>query len=374
MKRSYLIAGILALAAAGWVASGQIEQGGSPKAARKPPADLAATRIVPTVRVRTLIAQPHLTEVILRGRTEATRKVDVKAETYGRVIELKVEKGDRVEKGAILARLSPGQRPANLAEAQALRELREIEYQASDRLSKKGYRAETQLAGAKAALEAAEAAVARAQVALRNTTIRAPFDGLVVARRAEIGDFIDKGDPVARIIDLDPVLAVAQISERDRGRVTVGAPARVTLIGGREVSGEVRFVAAEAEPTTRTFRIEVELPNPAAEIPDGITAEIRLPLGEVAAHRVSPAILTLTDDGTIGVKTLGPDNRVRFRPIQIIGDGTGGVWLSGLPERVTLITVGQEFVAEGQTVRPIDEADLPPASGPKSGPKLGNGS
>ena len=84
---------------------------------------------------------------------------------------------------------------------------------------------------------------------------------------------------------------------------------------------------------------------------------------EVIAHRVSPAILTLTDDGMIGVKTLGPDNRVRFHPIQIIGDGADGVWLSGLPNRITLITVGQEFVAEGQTVRPIDEADLPPASG-----------
>jgi multidrug efflux system membrane fusion protein len=363
MKRSYLIAGILALAATGWVVSGQVDQDGSPKTARKPPADLTATQIVPTVRVRRLIAQPHQAEVILRGRTEATRKVDVKAETYGRIIELKVEKGDWVEKGAVLARLSPGDRPARLAEAKALRDQRKIEYEASHRLSKKGYRAETQLAGAKAALEAAAAAVTRAQVALRNTTIRAPFDGLMVARAAEIGDFIDKGDPVARIIDLDPVLAVAQISERDRGRVTVGAPARVTLTGGREVSGEVRFVAAEAEASTRTFRIEVELPNPAAEIPDGITAEIRLPLGAVAAHRVSPAILTLTDDGTIGVKTLGPDNRVRFRPIQIIGDGTDGVWLSGLPNRITLITVGQEFVAEGQIVRPVDEADLPPVSG-----------
>ncbi len=89
--------------------------------------------------------------MILRGHTEAIRKVDVKAETYGRVIELKVEKGDRVEKGAVLARLSPEDRPARLAEAKALRDQRKIEYQASDRLSKKGYRAETQLAGAKAA-------------------------------------------------------------------------------------------------------------------------------------------------------------------------------------------------------------------------------
>ena len=366
MKKSYVIASVLALAAAGWIASGQFGTGGGPKAARKPPADLTASQIVPSVRGRRLIAQPRQAEVILRGRTEAIRKVDIKAETYGRVIELRVDKGDRVEKGTVIARLSPEERPARLAEAKALRQQRKIEYQASERLSKKGYRAETQLAGAKAALETAEAAVARAQVALRNTTIRAPFDGLVVARGAEIGDFIDKGDPVARVIDLDPVLAVAQISERDRGRVAIGAPARVTLIGGHEVSGEVRFVSAEAEPTTRTFRIEIELPNPTTEIPDGITAEIRLPLGEIKAHRVSPAILTLSNDGTIGVKSLGPDNRVRFRPIKIIGDGTDGVWLTGLPEVVTLITVGQEFVTEGQIVLPIDEANLLPVSGSDS--------
>ena len=358
MKQSYLIAGALALAAAGWVVSGQIDPGDGPEAARKPPADLATAQIVPTVRVRTLIALPRQTEVILRGRTEAERKVDVKAETYGRIIELKVEKGERIEKDTVLARLSPEDRPARLAEAKALRAQREIEYDASLRLSKKGYRAETQLAAAKAAFEAAEAAVTRARVALRNTTIRAPFDGMVVARAAEIGEFIEKGDPVARIIDLDPILAVGQISERNRGRIAVGAPARVALIGGREVTGRIRFIAAEAEARTRTFRVEVELPNPAAEIPDGITAEIR----EVAAHRVSPAILTLTDDGSIGVKTLGPDNRVRFHPVRIIGDGTDGVWLSGLPERITLITVGQDFVAEGQTVHPIDETNPTPES------------
>jgi len=366
MKQSYLMAGLLTLAAAGWVVSGQIDPGDSPKAARKPPADLAAAEVVPTVRVRTLIAQPRQTVVILRGRTEADRKVDIKAETYGRIVSLKAGKGDRIAKGAVLARLSPGERPARLAEAKALREQRKIEYDASLRLSKKGYRAETQLAAAKAALEAAEAAVTRAKVALDNTTIRAPFDGLVAERAAEIGDFIDKGDPVARIIDLDPVLAVGQISERDRDRVSIGAPAQVVLVGGREVSGLIRFIAAEAEATTRTFRIEVEMPNPDAGIPDGITAEIRLPLDVVAAHRVSPAILSLTDDGAIGVKTLGPDNRVRFHPIRIIGDGPDGVWLSGLPERITLITVGQDFVAEGQIVHPVFDTDFSPAPGSDS--------
>ncbi len=363
MKRSYIIAAILALAAAGWMVSGSIGDSDQPGAARKQPVDLATAEIVPTVRVREHLAVQHVAQVVLRGRTEAARKVDVKAETHGRIVKLTVKKGDRVKAGDVLARLTPEARPARLAEAKALREQRRLEHEAARRLSKKGFRSETQLAAAKAALEAATAALASAEVEVRNTVIRAPFDGVVVDRAAEIGDFIDKGDPIARILDLDPVLAVAQIGERDRDKVSVGGPARVTFIGGAEAVGTIRFIAAEADPTTRTFRIEVELSNPQGAIADGVTAELHLPREKIFAHRVSPAILTLTDEGVLGVKTLGPGNRVRFHPVQILGDESDGIWLSGLPERVTLITVGQDFVIDGQTVRPIDETTLAPFSG-----------
>ncbi|MCH8036817.1 MAG: efflux RND transporter periplasmic adaptor subunit [Proteobacteria bacterium] len=360
MKRSYIIAGVLALATVGWMASGRIGESDRPKTGRKPPVDLSLAATVPTVRVRRQSAEPHTLEVILRGRTEAVRKVDVKAETHGRIVELAVAKGDRVKAGDVIARLSPEDRPARLVEATALREQRRLEYKASRSLSQKGYRAETQVAASKAALEAAKAAVTRAQVEVRNTVIRAPFDGVVSDRMAEMGDFIDRGDAIVRILDLDPVLAVAQIGERDLSRVWVGGRARVTLVDGSQIDGTIRFVDTEADTTTRTFRIEVELPNPTASIADGLTAELRLQLGTIAAHRVSPAILTLTDDGVIGVKTIGMGNKALFQPVRIIGDGPDGVWLTGLPDRVTLITVGQDFVTDGQRVRPIDEATLAP--------------
>ncbi len=363
MKRSFVIAGILALAAAGWVVSGRIGDGERPKAGDKPPAELGAPELVPTVRVRRQTAAPRTAEVILRGRTEAMRKVDVKAETHGRIVELNVAKGDRVAAGAVLARLSAEDRPAQLAEAKALRAQRRLEYEAARRLSEKGFRAQTQVAGSKAALEAAAAALSRAEVELENTLVHAPFDGVVAERMVEMGDFVETGDPVARILDLEPVLAVAQISERDVSRLTVGDPARVRLIGGAEIDGTIRFIAPEADPTTRTFRIEVELPNPDGAIADGLTAELGLPLEEVSAHLVSPAILTLSEAGIVGVKALAPDDTVRFRPVRIIGEGPDGIWLSGLPARLTLITVGQEFVSDGQSVRPIDEATLEPFSG-----------
>jgi multidrug efflux system membrane fusion protein len=358
MKRSFVIAATLAVVAAAWIGSGQMNGGQATPEVRKPPADLSAAEHLPSVRVRRQEARPHITEVVLRGRSEALRDVRIKAETYGRVIELEVERGDRVEAGQVLARLDPEGRPARLAEAKALLEQRRIEHEAATRLSEKGFRATTQLAASKAALEAAEATVKQAQVALGDTVIQAPFDGIVDDRLAEIGDYLEAGDPLARIVDLNPILLVAQANERAVGQLQVGETARARLATGRELEGTVRFVASAADNETHTFRVEVEVANSDGTVPDGITAELRLPLESRAAHQVSPAILTLGEHGEMGVMVLENGDTARFRPVQIVDQGPDGVWLAGLSHQVTLITVGQEFVKDGQKVKPIDEADL----------------
>jgi len=360
MKRSYLIAGGLALVASAWVGSGQIGRGERPVVGQKPPANLSQEEAIPAVRVRMQDAQSHTVEITLRGRTQAERKVDVKAEVHGRIVKLLAEKGDSVKGGQIIARIAGEARPARLAEAKALREQRRMEYKAAQRLAKKGFRAETQLAAAKAALEAAIAAVASARIELANTAVRAPFDGTVSERAVEIGDFVEVGDPIARVVDLDPILVVAQINEREAGRLVPGRLAAARLIDGRTIEGVVSYIAPEADPATRTFRFEVESPNPDGAVPDGVTAGITLPLEQIAAHRISPAILTLRDDGQVGVKILGPGNKVVFEPVRILSEDADGIWVTGLPKRVTLITVGQEYVTEGNRVRPIDEKTLTP--------------
>jgi multidrug efflux system membrane fusion protein len=362
MKRSYLLAALLAIAAAGWIASGQLADGGSEPTASKPPADLSAADQVPLVRVRRQTAETRVDEVILRGRTEALRTVDVKAEIQGRVVELEIERGDSVTAGQVIARLAPEDRPAKVKEAQALRAQRRIELEAADKLSKKGYRAENQVAAARAVLEAAQAAVEQAQVALENTKILAPFDGLVDDRMVEIGDFLEKGDPVARVVDLDPLLVVGDVTERDVGDLEVGTQARARLITGAEVTGTLRFIGAMADANTRTFRVELEVANAERRLPDGVTAELFIPKGEADAHLVSPAILTLTDEGLVGVKTLEADGTVGFHPVQIMQSGPDGVWVTGLAQEVILITVGQEFVNVGQKVRAVEEDSLEPVA------------
>ena len=362
-KRSYIIAAVLAIGAAGWIASGQLADGGGAPEPRKPPADLSAGERTPTVRVRTQSAEPRVREVVLRGRTEALHTVEVKAETYGQVLELLIARGTEVKANQPMVRLDPEERPAVLQEAEALLEQRRIEFDAAERLSKKGFRASTQLAGAKAAMDAASARVQRALIDISNTEVRAPFDGIVDDRMTDVGDYVEKGDVIARVTTLDPILIVAQVSERDVGRLEAGIEGRARLVTGQEITGKLRFVGKMADDATRTFRVELEADNPGNKIPDGVTAELRIPLDSNMAHLVSPAILTLTDQGVLGVKTLEAGDTVGFHPVRILESVPGGVWIDGLPEEVTLITVGQEFVAVGQAVRPVDEDSIDQAAG-----------
>jgi multidrug efflux system membrane fusion protein len=358
MKRSIIFAVLLAIGATVWVVSGQLGESGAEPQAQKPPADLTALEQAPLVRVRPSRAEQHAVIDLLRGRTEANRLVEIKSETDGRLSELAVDDGSQVKAGDVIAKLAPGDRPARLAEAKALLAQRKVEFDADKKLSQKGFRAETQLAASQAELEAAEAAVTIAEVELSYTTIRAPFDGVIDSRLVEIGDFIDRGEAVARLVELDPMLIVTQVNERDIGRLSVGAPGQARLMSGPTVTGTIRHISAVADGATRTFRVELEVPNLNRSIADGMTAEIALPLSEIAAHHVSPAVLTLAENGEIGVKAVDAQNRVAFHAVSIVDTDNQGIWVSGLPEEVTLITVGQEYVSVGEAVRSVLESEI----------------
>lgn len=357
MKRSVVFAIVFAATAALWVASGQLEGSGAEPQVQKPPADLTTLAQAPLVRVRASTARSHAVIDLLRGRTEASRLVEIRSETEARIIELAVDDGTRVSAGDVIAKLAPGDRPARLAEAKALLAQRKIEFEAAKKLSEKGFRAETQLAASEAALEAAEAAVKVAQVELSYTTITAPFEGVIDQRLVELGDFVGRAEGIARLVDLDPMRIVAQVNERDVQALTLGALGTARLMG-LTVEGRIRHISAVADEATRTFRVELEVPNADGRIADGMTAEIALPLREIPAHLVSPSVLTLSDRGEIGVKTVGADSRVAFHPVQIVDSDSEGMWVTGLPREATLITVGQEYVATGDEVRTISEPEI----------------
>jgi len=356
MIKSVGIAVVIAALVAGWILSANWT-GGDGNAATTPNPTNAAAESVKTqkedllVEVKTLMAESRTRRIELRGRTEASRWVDVRAETAARVVKINAEKGSKVRAGQIIVALAMDDREARLAEAIASVRQRQIEYDASERLSERGYRAQTKLAEAAAQLDRALAYQAQIELDIANTRIKAPFDGILELRHVEIGDYVSKNMAVARVVDEDPYLVVGQISEIDVPFLKVGDPALARLASGRIVEGKIRFIATTADAKTRTFRVEVEVANRDGRLRDGLTAEIEVEVDERMAHHVSAAILTLNDAGVLGVRGVDANNNVTFYPVEIIDDTGDGVWLNGLPDRVDVISVGQEFVREGDRVR-----------------------
>ena len=361
MKKSALLAIIIALAAGLWILSGTFGErfglaaSGEPQ---KPVASIAernaeapASERLTAVRTLTSIAGERTREIVARGRTEAKRKVTLKSELKGRIEAIGVKKGARVKQGQVIARIAMNDREAHLAEAKALVRQRQIEYDAAQTLRKKGYRAETQYAGAAAQLDAAKAMVKQMEVEIARTSITAPFDALVDDRMVEIGDYVDGGTPIALLVDENPFLLVAQVSEQDVTRLRVGADAFAMLVDGQTVRGKVNYIATTAQPETRTFRVEVEVDNSKRTLRDGVTADIHFPTESIQAHYLSAAALTLSDHGVIGVRSVDGDSKVAFHPVKIVGSDADGVWLAGLPPQIDIIVVGQEFVRDGDKVR-----------------------
>lgn len=360
--------------------------------------------------------------VIVRGRTEADRQVELRAETSGQVISEPLRKGAFVDKGQVLCELDPGARQsvlaeararlaeararvpeaqamipeaqarvkeaeARLKEAQAVLEEARINYNAANRLSQDGFASTTRVAATQAAVRGAEAAVVSAKAGLKaaeagletadagiesaragvesaraavaaakreiaRLTIAAPFSGLLEGDSAELGSLLQPGGLCATVIRLDPMMLVGFVPETAVSRVEMGAPATAELASGERIEGKVVFISRSADPTTRTFRVEVEVPNPDLTLRDGQTAEIVIAAAGTRAHLLPQSALTLNDEGTLGVRTVDAGKRAAFVPVSLLRDTPNGVWLAGLPEAADVIVIGQEYVTDGVPVAP----------------------
>ncbi len=302
------------------------------------------------VSAKIMTAQAYVENVQVRGRTEALKKVELKAEVSGKVVATPIDKGGRVKAGQTICKIAPNAKEANLEKAKALATQRELEYNAAVELSKKGFRSETQVASAKAELDSANAQVRQAQVELDQTSIKAPFSGLLNDRPAELGDFLQVGSTCAVLLTDDPYLVVGEVSDKDVNRIDQGHEATVELTDGRTFSGTVRYISSAARVETRTFRVEIEVPNPEHNLKEGMTANILIPTETQKAHFLTPSLLTLKDDGAVGIRTV-ENGVVVFHPVVIAGTAPGGMWVKGLPDQIELITKGQNFVIEGQKVK-----------------------
>jgi multidrug efflux system membrane fusion protein len=310
------------------------------------------------VAVRESAAEPVTQVFVAEGEAEPERDTRVLAEATGGVAEVAVTKGTVVEAGQVLGRISSERARAEVNRAQEEYDRALREFENAQTLLDRGVATVDRLAQARAALAAAESQLTAAEEALEDTTIRAPFAGRVESLEIDEGEFVTSGTPVARIVDLTPLTVTVRVPQQELRGIEEGQSAEVSFITGETRAGTVSFVGAAADPETRTFAAEIEVANDDRAIPAGISAQVRIPRGEVEAHFLSPAILSLDPAGRLGIKTVTPENTVEFHPVEIVRAGTEGIWVTGLPDPARIITVGQGFVSAGEAVAPRPEAEL----------------
>lgn len=358
MSKNILSASIVAIGLLLWLGSGFFVDDSTPQqhaalSEQEEPGVNASARGLSRVRVEVIRSEPRTRFLVLRGRTESKRTVEVKAEISGKVVSRPVERGMQVARGDLLCQLAVDDREVAVAEARAALENAIIEHKGSLRLKEQGLMSEITIASSDARRAAASAQLHRQKLNLERTRVIAPFSGVVEDLQMNAGDYAMPGATCATLIELDPMLITADVTEAEVENLTLGDHVSGRTSVGRKLEGKVSFVGKQSDPVTRTYPVEITVDNGDYSIRSGLTVNVRIGLGEVSAHQVSPALFTLGDAGEIGVRTLDQSNTVVFETVRIIEDGPAGVWITGLPDTTNLITVGQEFVSAGEVVEPV---------------------
>ena len=350
------------IATAAWVATGEFSPVGSaadrseeaqPSAPAAGEADEAPVR---TVSVVTPPRVQHARAVRVSGYTDADKRAVLATRAAGIVGELPVSLGLLVSRGDLIVKLEAEGKEATVETARQVLAQREAEAQAARRLAQSGSLPKLQLDNALSALSSARSQLEMAEADLDRNIVRAPFDGVIDKVDVELGSAVQPGSPVATILNLDPVLARGEVSERELAHVKTGDAAEVRLVSGQTVEGTIRHVSRDANAATRTFRVEVAIPNPDRSVPAGMTAEITLRAAAVPATVLPRSVVTLSSGGDLGIRAVDRDNKVVFFPIDLVDDTPTGLVLGGIPDDVRIIVAGQELISEGDTVNPV-EAD-----------------
>lgn len=364
LKGSKLFALSLIVLAVLWIGSGFLfphQQPEAPAAAQQ-----AAEKF--RVAVATVNPEPYQPKLVLSGRTEADKKIAIVARTQAIITELRVKRGDRVKGGDVLAVLMDDGRNAQLQQARALVQQRKAEFEARSKLIEQGSLPKLETNNIASQLRSAEAALAQAEAEIERIRIVAPWDGVVDGVSAEQGQFLmmmpsmgagaSGPNEIARMIALDPIIAIVEVSEKKLSGVRLGEEAELRLVSGEIVKGKVRYISKSAAATTRTYRVDIEAPNPDHKIPDGITAEVAITMATVEATKVPRSALTFSAQGKLGVRAVNAESKVIFIPVELVDDAQQLMWVKGIPHGTRVIVQGQDFVREDQVVEAVTADQL----------------
>tara|TARA_Y100000590_G_scaffold378186_1_gene444959 strand:- start:51 stop:1325 length:1275 start_codon:yes stop_codon:yes gene_type:complete len=421
MKKSIIIAIIIALLVVGWFISGSLYNKENYTNKDFNESSKNSSKKDKKNNLNEIIVESSLSEyqiidqsIFLQGQTKSNRSIDIKSQTTGNVIKKYFKRGDYVNKNNILINISIEDRNEILSslkkefdrlneEILLIKETKEnniiknseqikvhkeqiklyqVEYNTAKELIDKGLGSESKLNLAsfnltqaktnltqvktnikeieinyksqsinlESQLENIISKIKNVEIDIENTKIVAPFKGIVQSSYVEEGNYIRPGDIVANIVDLNPIKIQGFLSETDVNKVNLGTNANIMISNTLNKIGKITFISPVAETNTRTFEFIIEADNTDLLFKSGLTASITIDIDSVKAHKISPSILTLKDDGTVGIKTINEENKVIFYPTEKVKDTIDGMWVKGLPDKVNIIITGQEYVNEGQIV------------------------
>ena len=300
IRQTYITSFLTLILAIGWMLSGILSDQGFEAKTK------TTLETISSVTVLNSTALEKAKKIKVSGTTEADRLIKIRAEASGTVVSRPVKQGQFVKKDQLICQLYNAGRSSY-------------------------------------------------------PKVNAPFDGYLETFSVKEGDYLNTGAVCATIIDPDPMRLIGEVSEKEINFVKVGAKAGAELISGKKVEGVVSFVSTSANKGTRSFRVEIDVKNSDRSIRDGVSAQIEIDGDTILAHRISPSILMLGEAGELGIRTVNEENQVEFKKIEILEDSMEGIWISGLPRNIRIITIGQEYVFQGQIVNVKEISDSPEA-------------
>ena len=286
------------------------------------------------------------------GFSEASRIVIIKSQVEGKVSSKSFEKGKFYKAGSQLVLIDPEDKIARLKEMEALLNQRKKEYEVAEKLFKKGFRSEVKLSESRTNFENALALYEKSQVELNNTKILIPFDSTIEDSFIELGDYVKKGDKIAKIVDLDPIFVKVNVTENVINNLKLNQATSI-IIADKSYEGLISYISKTSDPLTRNFRVEIKINNKQKQIISGLSSEVRINLSKEDAYFIPSSLISLDDQGKIGIKVV-QEKKVLFLTIDIISDTGNGYWVNSNSknnlEDYMLITQGHEYVMEGENV------------------------
>jgi RND family efflux transporter MFP subunit len=303
----------------------------------------------------------------LTGSVAARQAGVVASQVAGMVVELAARDGDAVRRGQPLVKLRRQQlelqlaeRRAALAEAEARFELAQRNLARAEGLyaskvisNQELDDARSEAAAWKGRTESLRAEIARVDDDLERSAVRAPYDGVVVAERTQVGQWLDVGDPAVELVGLDDLEVVVEVPERQFAGLASGAPATVRFeaLPGVEIRGRIGAVVPRADPEARTFPVKVRFSNPEHRIGVGMLAQVELPVGEERAAVVVPKDAVVRRGEQSVVYRI--DDQQQAQPVEVAPGTAVGEWIEVEGEIAAgdrVVTRGNERLQPGQKV------------------------